>query len=288
LNQEEEKKAAQEIEKYLELLEPILFQSDVEIYFNFNNHAKMYSTDSYIYVGSQNFSIGSYYNYELGVLLKNENHIAEKIVKELISDKKNTVRFFGIETEKLKKFLQNKCEEIEDIIQQINYEIDYELDGYSYLQEVKANFFELEKILYTIENIVEEMKTELKKTEKNANLYSLDFIKSIKKELNIIQNNISFFIITISSKGEFSDIYYNFNSEIFESIDAVDEESLSKFMSNAVQSGLNYCEEIKNKYILKIEERIYNLKNSINSFKKLTNSIEKITSNRELIDNTSN
>ncbi|MDW7615199.1 phospholipase D-like domain-containing protein [Peribacillus simplex] len=50
---------------------------DLNVYFNFDNHAKLIMTDRVAYIGSQNFSDASQSNFELGVLVNDPDSIVD-------------------------------------------------------------------------------------------------------------------------------------------------------------------------------------------------------------------
>ena len=78
-NEEDIKKKLDELK---ELFDVKKFKSNnVSIYFCFKNHAKLIGTDNMLYIGSANYSNGSKYNFEAGVIVKNKADI-QRIYKE--------------------------------------------------------------------------------------------------------------------------------------------------------------------------------------------------------------
>lgn len=68
--------AAKKIKYTLKVLERQKF-GDLNVYFNFDNHAKLLMTDKIAYIGSQNFSDASQGKFELGFLVKEKKAISE-------------------------------------------------------------------------------------------------------------------------------------------------------------------------------------------------------------------
>jgi len=71
----------------LRLLERERF-GNLNVYFNFSNHAKLIMTNKIAYIGSQNFSDASRNNYELGVLVRELEQV-QKIDSEIFGELKN-------------------------------------------------------------------------------------------------------------------------------------------------------------------------------------------------------
>lgn len=62
---------------YLKVLNKKFFKSQIDISINLKNHAKIVSTENICYLGSQNYSYGSYNNYEAGIILTDKKAIHE-------------------------------------------------------------------------------------------------------------------------------------------------------------------------------------------------------------------
>ncbi|WP_304158211.1 hypothetical protein [Fusobacterium ulcerans] len=285
------KKASGTIKQYLKNLEPNSFLSSVEIYFNFNNHSKIYSTDKYTYIGSQNFSDESKKNYEIGIIIdnsiKNEN-LGENIIENFIYEYNNTVRFLGIDVEKMKSNFKIEMQKIEKILRNFKTEIDIHYEGYDYLIEVKNKFQELKKIISEVQIIIEEMEEKLKKIKEKNNLYDIEFIKKIEKKFEKMLEGISELDWKISPQGDFSEVYYDPIHEINENTYDADEEHLEEAIERESITVYDYCDDIKNNYYEELDNFFRSFNEDIFCLKKLFETIEEITSNRELIDNTSN
>ena len=106
-------KARKEIQKYLDLLEPLNFKTHVKVYFNFSNHSKIYLTDEVVYIGSGNFSDASKNNIEAGVIIKSHEQ-RQKLYEEVIKKiELNSIRYFGKEIEKHKNKLSGYLKKID-------------------------------------------------------------------------------------------------------------------------------------------------------------------------------
>lgn len=91
-------RASVSIEKYLSILSPDKFESDISIYFNFSNHSKIVATDNYAYIGSANFSSESSKNFESGILISDSNlvnQVHDNFVAEIIAQSNE---YFGQDT----------------------------------------------------------------------------------------------------------------------------------------------------------------------------------------------
>ncbi|PEV29228.1 hypothetical protein [Bacillus thuringiensis] len=67
--------ASRQISWYLTTLERHKF-NDLNVFFNFSNHAKLVMTNNKAYIGSQNFSDASSHKVELGIIINNTNDVA--------------------------------------------------------------------------------------------------------------------------------------------------------------------------------------------------------------------
>lgn len=61
--------AQKAIDKYIERLNPDIYNANVKSYFNFTNHSKIIMSDKMAYIGSANFSDESKHNNECGILI---------------------------------------------------------------------------------------------------------------------------------------------------------------------------------------------------------------------------
>lgn len=282
--------ANKSIKKYLEKLEPSSFKSDVEIYFNFKNHSKIYSTDNYTYIGSQNFSDESKNNYEVGIIIDNKEvgiNYGDNFIEELIYDHTDdTIRFYGMDIENMKNDFKLKIKEISFILTSLDLKIDDKCEGYDFICEVRNKFTQINKVLNPISIILDSMKTILNLNKTKNKLYDVEFLDNLGKTIEDIECEIDEILWKISSNGDFEEIYYDPNERILENIYYADEEHLERAIETESISAYDYCDEIKEKYKNEIEEFFISFSKDISSFNELLVTIEEITSNYEIIDNT--
>lgn len=276
-------RALVQIGEYLGLLDPKEFKSDVEIYFNFNNHAKVYSTDNYTYIGSQNFSDESQNNYEAGVIIT--NNCGEELIENI---KEESTRFFGIEIENFKSKLQDDVEQIKKSINDFNYEIDFEsICGINYLEEVKYNFVELTSLLkINIKQRLDQIETEIKIFKESYYLKNIPFIEDSLKEVENIIEVTDSIIWEISTHGKFSEVYFDYQQQAMDNVFWADEEHLDNALVSEMKDMESICFDIKEKYEEIIFDYFDNLNTKFNCIINLCETIEKMTSNRDIINNT--
>lgn len=282
--------ANKSIKKYLEKLEPSSFKSDVEIYFNFKNHSKIYSTDNYTYIGSQNFSDESKNNYEVGIVIDNKKigkNYGDDFIEELIYDHTDdTIRFYGMDIENMKNDFKLKIKEISFILTSLDLKIDDKCEGYDFICEVSYKFTGIKEILDKVKIILYSMKTTLNFIKIKNKLDDVEFLHDLKKSIENIECEIDEILWEISSSGDFKEIYYDPNERILENIYYADEEHLERAIEVESVSAYDYCDDIKEKYKNEIEKFFISLPKEINGFNELLVTIEEISSNYEIIDNT--
>lgn len=284
-------RAATTIEKYLKNLEPSSFSSPVEIYFNFHNHSKIYSTDNYTYIGSQNFSDESENNYEIGMIIdnkENEENVGDYFIEEFIFDNNETIRFYGIEIENMKLNFKNQIKKIEEILQSFDIEIESYFTGHEFICEIKEKFYKLSEVLYKIQDIITEMQDDLEKIKKERGLYDIEFIDNLKKSFENLEVTVSDLLYNIGQNGSFYEIYYNPEHDILENTYDADEEHLEKAIERESVIAYNRCDEIEEEYSDIINEFLKSFRGDILSLDNLLKTVEEMTSNIENIDNTKN
>lgn len=282
-------RAATIIEKYLKNLEPSSFSSPVEIYFNFHNHSKIYSTDNYTYIGSQNFSDESENNYEIGMIIdnkENKENVGDYFIEEFIFDNNETIRFYGIEIENMKLSFKNQIKRIEEILKSFDIEIEVYFTGHEFICEMKEKFYELSEVLYKIQDIITEMQDDLEKIKKERGLYDIEFIDNLKKSFENLEVTVSDLLYNIGQNGSFYEIYYNPEHDILENTYDADEEHLEEAMDRESVIAYNRCDEIEEEYSDIINEFLRNFRGDILSLDNLLKTVEEMTSNIENIDNT--
>ncbi len=73
-----------QIISYLQALDPSRFASPTKVYFNFDNHAKVFIVDDLVYIGSANYSDASQINFEGGITFRDREKAME--IKEVINN----------------------------------------------------------------------------------------------------------------------------------------------------------------------------------------------------------
>lgn len=282
-------RATTTIEKYLKNLEPSSFSSPVEIYFNFHNHSKIYSTDNYTYIGSQNFSDESENNYEIGMIIDNkgnEENVGDYFIEEFIFDNNETIRFYGIEIENMKLNFKNQIKKIEEILKSFDIEIESYFTGHEFICEMKEKFYKLSEVLYKIQDIITEMQDDLEKIKKERGLYGIEFIDNLKKSFENLEVTVSDLLYNIGQNGSFYEIYYTPEHDILENTYDADEEHLEEAMERESVIAYNRCDEIEEEYSDIINEFLRSFRGDILSLDNLLKTVEEMTSNIENIDNT--
>lgn len=230
------------IKEYLEKLDPKHFKNNIEIYFNFKNHSKIYATDNYTYIGSQNFSEESKENYEVGIIL--ENNIGLNIANEILEN--YSIRYYGLEAEKVKKQLKKIIQNIIEAIECIEKELlpDEFKEAKEFVGMVNAYFYIVVENLRKIERSIEELKVEIKHYEGE---YNFIFFKIIKDALLDIENKVKIVRENLNKvKAEYDsalDIYNLLKN--FSMGKKIEETKLNNRYNKAKK---NYEKDIKNLY----------------------------------------
>ncbi len=106
-------RALENIEYYCETLDSVNFDCDVTLYFNFENHSKIISTDNVAYIGSANFSDESQNNFEAGIIIKNKadvERINNVLIPEIIRQSKRfSTSYYNVVNEFMKEMLKESA-----------------------------------------------------------------------------------------------------------------------------------------------------------------------------------
>lgn len=121
------------------------WSKNINLFFNKDNHVKIVGTDNIMYFGSQNYTVASKSNYEIGTIVKDKDGIAQ-VLKKFNIIRNASVRWQDIYRE-LYEFISLNIELIESLL----YELDILYD------EVDTYKVEDEDIYYEIENIYYEI-----------------------------------------------------------------------------------------------------------------------------------
>lgn len=264
------------IETYLNKLNPATFKSPVEIYFNFENHSKIYTTSNLAYVGSKNFSDESSNNWEAGFITKNKD-VIKKINEDLVEElKRNSIRYYGNQIEEIKDDFNINIANIETEIKNLINTIDYGDDPREFLEPIKLFcnnvVSELEEMKKKVENL--ELDTQL------ANVIS----KSLKNSLEIIEG---FEDYLEEEEGEL----LNFDENKYVSDLLATEyswasgEELDEISAELDYKAYEKLGNLKDKYIQKLDKIIFSLKTTEIIFLPITGEILGLTGNENKINN---
>jgi hypothetical protein len=108
------------IRRYWKRLSPRSLGIRAEVFFCFENHAKIIMTDKIAYVGSANFSDESSGNWEAGVIIRDVAALA-KLVKEIDLIQATSIRFYGEELADIIKPLTKARFGIEKVMDEFSW-----------------------------------------------------------------------------------------------------------------------------------------------------------------------
>ncbi|MBG9812049.1 ATPase [Bacillus endophyticus] len=190
------KRAADKIKYTLNVLEREKF-GNLNVFFNFDNHAKLIMTDKTAYIGSQNFSDASHTNIELGIIIngkKSIKNIEEEIFLEIQNKSiRYTTSHYNVLMEQMTKLMRESLHNIrEDIFTWVGdepYTQSTEILDISnayFNKEKWENFsnlhLEFEDI---VEKLIDDYPSRFNKKEANKYLeYLEEAIESFASELN--------------------------------------------------------------------------------------------------------
>ncbi len=168
---------------------------NIELYFNQNNHTKIIATDNILYFGSQNFTVGSKYNYEVGIIIKDKVSIG-KVIEKFNIIKNNSVKWYDGEYVQAYEYLNENIEQLERILNEIETTIsNVDLDKINnYISNRVSGFYKFRSVINTIKLIgtvldYEEYIIEIRNIlEPNKSMVESDIIKKILNK--ILEENI--------------------------------------------------------------------------------------------------
>ncbi|MEC5272092.1 MULTISPECIES: phospholipase D-like domain-containing protein [Bacillaceae] len=135
-------KAVEQTYYYLKTLERNKF-GDLNVYFNFRNHAKLIMTNNIAYIGSQNFSDASSENIELGFIISEPssiNYINSKIFEKIKS------KSFRYATSDYTVKMEEIANVMSGLIEEIRYNIFTIVGDEPYIPEIEA--FDIERAYF--------------------------------------------------------------------------------------------------------------------------------------------
>lgn len=191
---EAKERARDAIRNYFLKLSVGNFKCDIEIYFNFENHAKLMITDHYGYIGSANFSKESSKNFEAGILISSKAKLREIETQFFEPIINSADRFFGGPTEILGLELLQYVKELKVISQLItepNRRVIDEIRNDDLGHEIILHgkyMKELESILWTLEDCLTDMIHSIKMLDVTEPLRDvvLSLIKQVSGESTLL------------------------------------------------------------------------------------------------------
>ncbi len=230
------RKAAMQIRYYLRTLEREKF-GDLNVFFNFSNHAKLVMTNNIAYIGSQNYSDASSENFELGVILRDSNAIRQidSVIFNLI--KERSIRY---QTSKYIVLSETTAEVMYDVLGKLRESIFSIHDHEPFIENVEV--FDIDYAVFPQEEwerlsyLHDEFEIELRDL-------SEQYEKFNSKEATIILNSLESNIKSLVSNLKDLANFKNRQEEsmlwdTFQSIDTGD--NSDEAMDIAMQSVRNY------------------------------------------------
>jgi len=221
--------AYKQIQWYLNTLERQKF-NDLNIYFNFSNHAKLVMTNNKAYIGSQNFSDSSSGKVELGIVVSNTDDVARINNNIFETIKSKSIRYatsdyilkmeeiHGVMKDILETLRYNLFTLVGDPPYTPEFEV-FNIDQAHFPQEEWARFKELdESLFYIIDNISDEYEHVFDNTE--AEVLKVD----LKNQLN------SF----ISQLDSFAEYLFSWERNVFDRFYEEDNGDTDSTMENVL------------------------------------------------------
>lgn len=224
--------ASKQVYWYLRTLERQKF-NDLNVYFNFSNHAKLVMTNNKAYIGSQNFSDASTDKVELGIIVReNVQNIARINQKIFETIRTNSIRYatsdYVIKMEEIHKVMAG-------ILENLRYNIFTVVGDPPYTPEIEifnindahfpkkewARFKDLDESLFDIiDTIGEEYK----------GIFNNRRASSLNGEL---QSHLKSFI---SKVDIFAEYLYSWESRVFDSFYEIDDGDTDSTMNYVLEN----------------------------------------------------
>jgi|GEM_PF-6282829 len=165
---EKNKKDARDaLKNYFSKLAPGRFKCDIDVYFNFNNHAKILLTDTHGYIGSANFSSESKNNFEAGILIRSAEKIRDvenELFDEIIADSRRYLGDFaeglGLELHQYANDLRESMEYIDANNRHLFPVYEQETAGRVRIMPLELN--ELEAVLWLVDDCLKDIERSMK------------------------------------------------------------------------------------------------------------------------------
>jgi hypothetical protein len=233
------------IEYYCSVLDPVNFTSDVSLYFNFNNHAKIISTNNVAYIGSANYSDESSNNYEAGIIIRDQVEI-DKINKIFIPEIINgSIRYSTSYYNVVNEIMKEELNESKKLVEIFDEGL-FTWAEIGYLNEVKIldtyqgsiskeKWEDFQNVWYSVEDIITEVISEF---EDEVDL------NSIIQILTLLNDKVDFLNKNLSEVA-------SFNLDVFDIAQELD------FYHTGDPDDLEKAFEIANEKILDERESLF-------------------------------
>lgn len=247
-------RARENIKIYMRKLLPAKFESQVIPFFNFNNHAKIITTDRIAYVGSANFSDESENNFESGFIIKDKSFIdflKEKVFPTLINDSEP---YFEDAFTEYKLFVLNLFSRLSGLNNKFftwGFYVDDEEFGSYYetnhsdfmigateLEDFEIVLYELQETISRINDLFAEVDNDDPKIYKIENLKDIVDNTKILRMLELIEYDSNIFCECNFNYQKFCEAYLEDHALL------ADEEHLDNYAERASVKASEFFEQI--------------------------------------------
>lgn len=261
--------ASTKIKYTLKVLEREKF-GDLNVYFNFDNHAKLIMTDTIAYIGSQNFSDASQGKFELGFLVNDQLSIQE-INNRIFAEIKSKSILYA--TSEYAVLMEEIAEIMRGLLQNIRQDIFTWVGDEPFIPEIEvfnidnAHFHrekwgEFKELHYRFEDIVENL----------INDYPSEFNKGkAEDKVNHLSDLVEDFVSELDGLADFStNIAESMMWSKFRQLDIGDN------MDEALEDAVEYVRNYKLEKFDEIENRGKELIKTFDDIEKCIKEIESI------------
>ncbi|USK62354.1 phosphatidylserine/phosphatidylglycerophosphate/cardiolipin synthase family protein [Peribacillus asahii] len=263
------KSASDKIKYTLKVLERGKF-GDLNVYFNFDNHAKLIMTDTIAYIGSQNFSDASQAKFELGFLVNEPESIKDINNRIFAEIKSKSILYatseYAVLMEEIADIMRGLLQNIrEDIFTWVGDEPHY---PYQEILDINNAHFKREKweefkdLHYRFEEIVESL----------INDYPSEFNKgAAEKEVNRLSDLVKRFVSELDELANFmSSMAGKMMWSKFEELD------IGENMDEALEDALYHVRDYKQEKFYEIEDKGKELIKTFDDIEKCIKELETI------------
>jgi hypothetical protein len=261
--------ASTKIKYTLNVLEREKF-GDINVYFNFDNHAKLIMTDTIAYIGSQNFSDASQGKFELGFLVSEPGAIIDINYRIFEEIKSKSILYATSEyavlmeeiTEIMRGLLQNIRQDIFTWVGDPPYTPEIEVFNIDNAHFHREKWGEFKELHYRFEDIVENL----------INGYPSEFNKGEAEDKVIrLSGLVEHFVSELDELADFTtNIAESMMWSKFQQLD------IGENMDEALEDATDYVRNYKQE---KFEEIEYKGKELIKTFEDIEECIKEIETN---------